>query len=66
MKLINDNGCGWLNQLPKRTNIKNLNEDLKTDYLIIGNNPGNKLEKAKKLNITILNESQFSKLLNSP
>ena len=36
MKLINDNGCGWLNQLPKRTNIKNLNEDLKTDYLIIG------------------------------
>ena len=38
----------------------------KTDYLIIGNNPGNKLEKAKKLNITILNESEFSKLLNSP
>ncbi len=36
MKLINDNGCGWLNQLPKRLNIKNLNDDLKTDYLIIG------------------------------
>jgi len=36
LKLINDNGCGWLNQLPKRLNIKNLNDDLKTDYLIIG------------------------------
>ena len=28
MNLINDNGCGWLNQLPKRINIKTLNEDL--------------------------------------
>ena len=36
MKLINDNGCGWLNQLPKRLNIKSLNEDLISDYLIIG------------------------------
>ena len=36
MKLINDNGCGWLNQLPKRINIKTLNKDLISDYLIIG------------------------------
>ena len=36
MNLINDNGCGWLNQLPKRINIKILNEDLTADYLIIG------------------------------
>ena len=36
MNLINDNGCGWINQLPKRINIKTLNEDLITDYLIIG------------------------------
>ena len=36
MKLINDNGCGWLNQLPKRLNIKSLNKDLISDYLIIG------------------------------
>jgi len=36
LKLINDNGCGWLNQLPKRLNIKSLNEDLISDYLIIG------------------------------
>jgi len=36
LNLINDNGCGWLNQLPKRINIKILNEDLTADYLIIG------------------------------
>ncbi len=36
LNLINDNGCGWLNQLSKRINIKTLNEDLTSDYLIIG------------------------------
>ena len=36
MNIINDNGCGWLNHLPKRTNIKTLNEDLISDYLIVG------------------------------
>jgi len=36
IKIINDNGCGWLNLLQKRTNIKTLNNDLKSDYLIIG------------------------------
>ena len=36
MKIINDNGCGWLNQLPKRINFKSLNTDLTCDYLIIG------------------------------
>ena len=36
MNLINDNGCGWINQLTKRLNIKTLNKDLITDYLIIG------------------------------
>ena len=34
--LENDNGCGWLNQIPKRTNIKTLNENLISDYLIVG------------------------------
>ena len=34
--LVNDNGCGWLNQLPKRINIKILNKDLISDYLIVG------------------------------
>ncbi len=36
IKIINDNCCGWLNHLQKRTNIKTLNNDLKSDYLIIG------------------------------
>jgi len=36
LNLRNDNGCGWLNQLSKRINIKTLNEDLTSDYLIIG------------------------------
>jgi len=36
LKIENDNGCGWLNQLPKRLNIKTLNEDLICDYLIVG------------------------------
>ena len=34
--LENDNRCGWLNQLPKRIEIKTLNKDLTSDYLIIG------------------------------
>ena len=36
INLINDNGCGWLNQFQKRTNIKILNQDLNSDYLIVG------------------------------
>ena len=30
-----------------------------TNYLIIGNNPGNKLEKAKKLGTKIISEKEF-------
>ena len=36
MKLINDNNCRWLNQLPKRTNIKTINKNYNCDWLIIG------------------------------
>ena len=36
MTVINDQGCGWLNLLPKRTNIKFLNKDEYCDFLIIG------------------------------
>ena len=36
LNLINDKYCGWLNQLPNRLNIKNLNKDSICDYLIIG------------------------------
>ncbi|OGW53696.1 MAG: DNA ligase (NAD(+)) LigA [Nitrospirae bacterium RBG_13_43_8] len=33
-----------------------------TDYLVCGENPGSKLEKAKKLGIRIINESEFRKM----
>ena len=36
MTVINDQGCGWLNLLPKRTNIKFLNKDEHCEFLIIG------------------------------
>lgn len=35
----------------------------KTDYLVCGENPGSKFEKATKLGIKILNEEEFLKLL---
>jgi DNA ligase (NAD+) len=34
-----------------------------TDYLIVGENPGSKLNKAKKFNIDILNENEFMNLI---
>ncbi len=37
----------------------------KTDYVIVGENPGSKLEKAEKLGITTLNESELLKLINN-
>ena len=36
MTVFNDNGCGWLNNLPKRNKIKQLESNLLCDYLIIG------------------------------
>lgn len=36
----------------------------KTDYLLCGKNPGSKLEKAKQLNVKIINEQEFFNLLN--
>ena len=35
----------------------------KTDYLVIGESPGSKLDKARQLNITTLNEQEFLKLI---
>ena len=37
----------------------------KTDYVIAGSEPGSKADKAKKLNVTILDEKEFLSLLNS-
>jgi len=36
---------------------------LKTDYVVVGSEPGSKAEKAKKLGVKILNEQEFIKLI---
>jgi glycine/D-amino acid oxidase-like deaminating enzyme len=36
MKVVNDNSCGWINDLEKRTNIKTLDKDQSCDWLIVG------------------------------
>ena len=35
----------------------------KTSYLVLGENPGSKLEKAKSLNVNIINETQLKELI---
>jgi DNA ligase (NAD+) len=35
----------------------------KTDYVLVGDKPGSKYDKAKELGVTILNEDEFQKLL---
>jgi DNA ligase (NAD+) len=35
----------------------------KTDYVVVGTDPGSKYEKAKELGVTILNEGEFEKLV---
>jgi DNA ligase (NAD+) len=37
----------------------------KTDYLVVGADPGSKLEKAQRLKIPILDEAAFLELLGS-
>lgn len=37
----------------------------KTDYVIVGGNPGSKYDKAKSLGISILSESDYEKLINN-
>ena len=36
MKVLNDSGCGWINDLPKRNNIKSIQKNEICDYLIVG------------------------------
>ncbi len=57
----------------KRDEIKNIiienggnfseNVSTKTNYLIMGENPGSKLDKAKKLKVKIISESEFLNML---
>ena len=37
----------------------------KTTYVVVGEDAGSKLDKAKALGVTILTESQFEKLINA-
>ena len=36
MQVINDNNCGWINDLPKRIKIKSINKKENCDFLIVG------------------------------
>ena len=36
MEVVNDNSCGWINDLSARNNIKTLSSDLDSEWLIIG------------------------------
>ena len=51
-KLIEDLGAQATSSVSKETN-----------YVVAGENPGSKLEKARKNNVTILNEEEFKNLL---
>ncbi|MFW6282479.1 MAG: BRCT domain-containing protein, partial [Minisyncoccales bacterium] len=48
----------------KRGGNPNSSVSSKTDYLVIGENPGSKLNKAEKLGVKIINEKQFLELIN--
>ena len=37
----------------------------KTDFVLFGNDPGSKLEKAKELGVKIIDEKEFNDLLNT-
>jgi DNA ligase (NAD+) len=34
-----------------------------TDYLVVGEDPGSKFDKAKKLNVSLLTEAQFKEMI---
>jgi len=38
----------------------------KTDYVVVGDSPGSKADKARELGVTILDEAQFLELVKVP
>ncbi|UWW01484.1 hypothetical protein NW064_00700 [Mycoplasmopsis felis] len=52
--IIEQNGGKVTNTISKNTN-----------YLLVGENPGSKTEKANKLNIKIINETEFDSILSN-
>lgn len=38
----------------------------KTDFVVLGENPGSKLRKAQALNVSLLDESDFKELISGP
>ena len=38
----------------------------KTDYLLVGERPGSKLEKARRLGVTIISEAELRRMLGMP
>ena len=60
-KFERDEAKGIIRQLGGKTSSS---VSRNTDYLIVGKNPGSKLEKAKELGINILNEEEFLKLIS--
>ena len=36
MYVVNDDGCSWINDLDRRSNIKTLDKDKSCDWLIVG------------------------------
>jgi len=41
--------------------VSSVNKDV--DYVVVGNNPGSKYDKAKKLGLTVITEGEFKKLI---
>lgn len=50
-KLVMENGGDWVSSVSKNT-----------DYLVVGENPGSKLDKAEKLGVKIISEKEFLNL----
>ena len=65
MKLINDDSCGWLKNLTKRSNFKTIDQNFFCDYLIVGGgytglSAARKLGKIHKNKKIIIVEAQLA------